>query len=116
MNNNKTSSKKTIIIFIVIIVLSILGYFYYVGSNTVPDSNLLVEQNSTVSAETQLAGSRVLSLLGQVYSLNIDKSIFESVVFKSLVDYTIEIPEQNVGRLNPFAPIGNQMATTTPSK
>ena len=52
--------------------------------------------------------TRVLSLLNQINSLKIDTSIFNSLVYRSLVDYSITIPEQNVGRPNPFAPIGQR--------
>jgi flagellar basal body-associated protein FliL len=111
-NNQETSSKKPIIIFISIIAIAALAYFYFLGSKT-PDSSSTLSEANSASDATQLSGARVLNLLGQVSSLKIDKSLFESAAYQSLVDYTIEIPEQNIGRPNPFAPISGIVNDST---
>lgn len=100
----QSSSKKTFIILIVIIAIAALIYFYTLGDSAADPSSSLVQEDSA-SSETQAVGARVLSLLNQISSLKIDASIFDSASYQSLVDYTIAIPEQNIGRPNPFAPI-----------
>lgn len=107
MNNKDKSSKTTLIIIIVIVILAVGYYFYTSGdsaSTVDPNSSLVTMQDPNFN-ETQVVGARVLSLLNQISSLKIDASLFEGATYKSLVDYTISIPEQNVGRPNPFAPL-----------
>ncbi len=98
------SSKKPIIVIVIIIILALIAYFYFSGSPSDSSSTSLVEQKSPESADADAAGVRVLSLLNQISSLKIDTSIFDNPTYKSLVDYSITVPEQNVGRPNPFAP------------
>ena len=38
-------------------------------------------------------------------SVKLDEELFNSAVFKSLNDYSIKIEPQEVGRINPFAPL-----------
>jgi hypothetical protein len=114
MNNKDNKSSKKVLIIIIAIVVVAIGYYLYSSG----DSEVAVDQDSslvTQSAdfgETQIVGARVLSLLNQISSLNIDDSIFQSAAYKSLVDYTISIPEQNVGRQNPFAPLPGYVPST----
>lgn len=112
MNTQQSSSKKTFIILIVIIVVAALIYFYTLG-NSAADSASTLQQDS-VSSETQAVGSRVLSLLNQISSLKIDASIFNNPSYQSLVDYTVSIPEQNIGRPNPFAPLSGSAPARNP--
>ncbi|MEK7464069.1 MAG: hypothetical protein AAB610_03050 [Patescibacteria group bacterium] len=99
------SSKKTFFIVAIIIILALGAYFYFKGTPDSSSTSSLEAQDSPTSIDAQAVGTRVLSLLNQINSLKIDASIFDSAVYNSLVDYTITIPEQNVGRSNPFAPI-----------
>lgn len=102
MNNQKQSSKKSIIIVIVVALVAGVGYFYYSGSKGTDSASMTA---STISADTQAVGARILSLLNQIQNLKIDTTVFDDQKFKSLIDYTVAIPQQNVGRPNPFAPI-----------
>jgi hypothetical protein len=100
MQQKSPSSKKNIIITIIVIVIIALGYFYYTGSTPTD------EAISSLSGEapSQIVGSQTLVLLNQLNSLRIDPKIFQSQVYQSLVDHTVMVREQNVGRANPFAP------------
>jgi hypothetical protein len=113
MNQQAKSSKKTLWILIVIVVVAALIYFYTIGNPT--DSSSLTETDVAGSQDAQNVGSRVLVLLNQINSLKIDSSIFGSATYRSLVDYSITIPEQPVGRQNPFAPIAGSVRATTTS-
>ena len=101
-----TPSKATFISLIIIVVVALLLYFYTKGEPTDSGSSLSTE-SSAESASAQEASNRVIILLNKINSLNIDAKLFESAEYKSLVDYTIAIPDQPVGRPNPFAPIGS---------
>lgn len=108
----KNSSKGTWIALIVIILVALGLYFYFKGSPTDTFSSLQTS-GTPESIEAQEAATRVLVLLNQISSLRINDSIFQSAVYKSLVDYTITVPEQPVGRENPFAPISGDVVNSS---
>jgi hypothetical protein len=94
--------KKSTIIIIAVVVIAGLVYFYFMGgSGSTDDAALQTEQNP----EVEIAAGRVLSLLNQIRSLQIDTDLFNNAAYRTLRDYSVAIPPQNVGRLNPFAPI-----------
>lgn len=107
------SGSKSLIVIGVVVVLIALGYYFYTsGQQTATDatsggsnSSFDVAGNPTADGETGLAvGADVYSLLNQIQSLNIDPNFFTKTIYMSLVDFTIDIPPENVGRANPFAP------------
>lgn len=106
MQPEKKSSLKSIIIFVVIAVLALGAYLYMTGTPDDSSISSLSQADSVTSMAAQSEGSEVLVLLNQISSLRISTDIFENIVYKTLIDYTVEIPPQNVGRPNPFAPIG----------
>ena len=98
----KKSSTTTYTVIAVVLVVGAAIYFYMQGGS-VPDGVTSLEVAEYT--EATIAGSKVLGLLNQIRGLEIDKSIFDSPAYQTLRDYTVEIPEVNVGRINPFAPI-----------
>ena len=110
----QSPSKGTFIVLILIVLVSLGIYFYYKGAPTDTGSSLTTT-STVASVGAQAAASRVLMLLNTINSLKIDGEIFKSPVYNSLVDYTITIPEQNVGRPNPFAPIGGSAVPSSTS-
>ena len=98
MQQNK-SSKKSIIIIIVIILITLGIYFYMNGSPTDTSSSLEATSSGPAPSGDSL---EVLSLLNKVNTIKIDPAFFETNVFKSLLDHTVIVPEQNVGKPNPF--------------
>ena len=110
----KKSNSKTIIALIVILVIAAGVYFYLNGAPT--DSDTLLTEESGLTNDANAAGARVLTLLNQISSLKIDTALFQSSVYASLVDHTVPIYEQNVGKENPFyrAPGRTATAPATP--
>jgi hypothetical protein len=106
MKNNTPS--KEIFIILIIIVIAALGLFFYLQGTPVDSGSSLETAMSPESLDAQEAANRVLQLLNEIRALRIDDSIFKSAVFQSLVDYTVAIPEQPVGRVNPFASVPSQ--------
>lgn len=111
--NSQSSSKKTIIVFIIILAISGLLYFYSIG--TPNDSSV---SSLDVTLPPELAGSNVVSskalvLLREVSTLKIDPNFFSGAIYKSLLDYSVEVPAQNVGRTNPFLPFPGQSQTSS---
>ena len=44
--------------------------------------------------------------LQSIHSIKLDNSIFTDPVFVSLTDFGVTIPPENVGRPDPFVPLG----------
>lgn len=110
-----SSSKKNIIIIIILVVLAGGAYFFFTGNPTDSSSSLTAETSPEAAASVAEA-AHVLSLLNQINSIHIDTKFFESTVFKSLVDNQVVVPEQNVGRPNPFVAVpGTFVAPAQPS-
>jgi hypothetical protein len=106
-----TGSKTFILVAVIVVALAGAYYFYQSGSKTATDATSGVDNSSfdtfsnTEEGDGSVVGADVYSLLGQIQSLKIDPTFFARTVYQSLVDYTVEIPPQPVGRPNPFAPI-----------
>lgn len=111
--------KKIIIILIVLVIVFLGISFIRGGSVENDDSDLLVSSNVNVENQAQLVSNEIVSALNQIQNLKLNKDIFEDKVFQSLIDRSQEIPEEPIGKTNPFSPIGrqnvqNRRATTTP--
>ena len=98
---------KTTIATIVIVIILVVVYFYYQGGSSSSSGSLLSSPTSD-----QAVGSAELALLNQIKSLKIDTSLFQDPVYQSLVDYSVPIPPENVGRPNPFAPYPGEVVTS----
>jgi hypothetical protein len=99
--NTHPTTMKTWYWIIGIIVVSISIYYFFLAGPSKATSSSLLEQGPA----SGVIGSQVLNLLNQISSLKIDSTVFQSAVYKSLQDYSVAIPTENVGRPNPFAPI-----------
>lgn len=72
------------------------------------DSDLL--SSRTQNRVTAFAEREILSLLLDLRGIKLDTDLFQSSVFRSLVDFGVELEPQPVGRPNPFAPLGEDNA------
>ena len=89
-----------------IIGVAAIAYFYWTGGNLTPAT--LVQTASPVDALNAKTSAQS-SLLN---SLKIDSSFFKDSVYTSLQDYSIQVPSQDVGRANPFAPLDGEATST----
>jgi flagellar basal body-associated protein FliL len=102
------TKRLKILITIAIILALVLVYVWY---SSAPNEN---EGKSVISIEGIMATStsqeqlsqakdilNVLSLLKTI-SLNLD--FFDNAAFKSLYDFSVQLPVSEVGKTNPFAP------------
>jgi hypothetical protein len=113
MNNQpqkQKSSKMAYLVLFVIVAGALLYYFYTTGIST-PESLTMQEE----SLANQAAGMRVLTLLNEINVLKIDNVFFADQSYRTLRDYTNEIPTLPVGRSNPFAPVPGMVTNTQPS-
>jgi flagellar basal body-associated protein FliL len=104
MKNQPSSNKKTLIIGIIIVVVLAGGWYFFSKGSSSPSTSQLISSTSNDANAT--VGASVLNVLNSVSSIKIDASFFNTPAYQSLVDYSITVPPQAVGRPNPFAPVG----------
>jgi RsiW-degrading membrane proteinase PrsW (M82 family) len=105
MNTKPSSNKNTVIIGIILVVILAGAWYFYSKGSSSPSTSQLVSTTPGGTA-TANVGANVLTILNSVSSINIDTSFFSTPAYQSLVDYSITVPPQEVGRQNPFAPVG----------
>ncbi len=99
MPQNNNPKIKKIGLAIVIVLILVLVYIFMSGGSSSSSGSLLT------STPYGAVGSAELALLNQMRSLKIDTSLFNDPAYKSLIDYSVDITPENVGRPNPFAPL-----------
>lgn len=91
----------------------LIGILFYVYFNYFRGDS--TEALLTTSADS-IASPDLLATLSHLHTITLNSSIFSDPVFLSLTDFGVEIPPQNVGRPNPFAPIGSSARATSTSQ
>lgn len=95
----KKLSTKTIVISVVAVVVLILAYFYFTGT---PSDSAALDSSDSATTEVTDHATKIITLLNQTSSLKIETALFTSPVYKSLVDHTVSVNQQAVGKPNPF--------------
>jgi hypothetical protein len=68
------------------------------------------------NSEALTVSDQFLRLLLSMQNIELDQSIFVDPAFTSLEDFSVNIiPRNNEGRVNPFAPVGRDTASTSVS-
>lgn len=102
--------KRLKILVIILVVLAIL-FVYMIYS---PDKTSGPEKNVvTVAGEGQIADQNgsdpesreILETIARLKAAKMDTDFFGEKEFKSLIDHSVELIEEPVGRINPFAPL-----------
>lgn len=101
---HKPSSYKSTIAIVVIVAIALGAYFYYKGTDSSSSASLLTASAAGDPTQSGI-GQQVLGLLSQIQSLRIDTKLFTDPGYQTLRDYSVQIPQENVGRPNPFAPL-----------
>ncbi len=92
---------------VVVLMVAVGGYLLLSGgegSTEFIDPTLTYDEFGLPS-QTSAVGQEILSVLNDLRSLQIDESVFESAVFRSLVDYTVATTTEPLGRPDPFSPL-----------
>lgn len=102
--------KRLKILVIILVVLAILFIYmiYWPNKASSPEQNVV-----TVTEEGQVAdqsssdseGGEILEMLARLKTAKMDTDFLNKKEFKSLVDHSVELIEEPVGRVNPFAPL-----------
>jgi len=102
-----------IVIVILLLAALVYGYMQFTASPSTTNSGSLSVGAASVSTDMTDDGALVvqqddfISLLLDLKQISLDTAFLSSSVFTSLTDFSREIPKQDVGRRNPFAPIGS---------
>jgi hypothetical protein len=83
------------------VALLLAGYVYFAYFSGGSSSATL----SSSDANTTLS-QNLLVTLQNLHTIKLDNSIFSDPAFQSLTDFGVTIPPENVGRGNPFLPLG----------
>lgn len=81
----------------ILVLAAALIYFMFFSGPSEEVGVVVQEETSSVSRE-------LIITLSNLNTIRLDNSIFSDPVFLSLSDFGEQIPLQNVGRYNPFAP------------
>lgn len=106
MDKNKKTKNLVIII---IVIIAIVGGVYYFYSSKKPKGETAIidmDQGAVGADENILQESqKIFSLLDELNSVKLDVGFFEGKFFRSLIDFSVELVPEPVGRENPFAPL-----------
>lgn len=104
---------RNAIIAIAVVVAAFFAYSFFLKGSDAP---ALVSERPALLAEN-VKGRELLRVLLSLRNIKLDESIFASPLFTALEDFTIILPPSgNVGRPNPFAPIGQDGAAAQAPK
>ena len=98
-NDNMEWIKKhkiIIVVFIAIIFLFVIYSVYFPSDN---DASLTRANN-----DGEVGQQELLALLASLKSIELDESLFNTPVFKSMIDFSQKLTPEPVGRRNPFLP------------
>lgn len=96
--------KKILIISLTIVVLFVV---YAVFIKKDPKAESLIDTGEGLSGEAQVLGKQISQALLRIDQIKLDKEIFTNKIYLTLVDKSEPISEELIGRVNPFAPIGD---------
>lgn len=97
---------RTIVIGILVLVVVIGGYALFVGLPKTGTNQLTSLVTAPATEESDKIRAELYALLAEMQDLRIDSAIFSDPRFAALIDWSVPISPQPVGRPNPFLPIG----------
>ncbi len=101
-------SKKTKILVGVLIVAVLIFVYTLYSPNKKTQGNLAVSSEGVIgdlAREQSSLSEESLQVLVNLKSIEIDTSFFKSKTFRDLIDFSVQLEPEEVGRSNPFAPI-----------
>ncbi len=91
------TQNRGIVAAVTIFVLVMFMYNLFVK----PDDSLLPDETLATSV-----GDDLVKIFGELQVVTLDQSIFSSTGYLLLTDFSMSIPQQTIGRPNPFNVIG----------
>lgn len=101
-------AKFLILIFIVIAIIFAYLVVYSKKKDTGSEGNVAVISSgpmSTNGTKIDIEGNEMLMMSESLKGIKIDPGFFDNLIFKSLIDNSVELLPVPAGRVNPFAPV-----------
>lgn len=92
---------KNIIIGAVVVILLLVGYNIFVLNGKSDTGGALIRSENQSIMTTEY-GREIVATLNRLKGINIDPAFFEEPNFTRLIDFSVEIQHQPVGKDNPF--------------
>ncbi|MBI3632521.1 MAG: hypothetical protein HY225_03670 [Candidatus Vogelbacteria bacterium] len=103
-------SKKIITILIIVAGASlVVGLFIYYGGSRSGVSGGLQTVAPLSTADSNALSQDFLVALSSLNSLELNSAFFDDKIFRNLVDYSKDIKDEDLGRENPFLPVGDNV-------
>lgn len=93
------SELKNIIIFVAILAGLYFAYTFFFSDNSTPVATISPEGSGGD------VGANILPLLLQLKTIKLDQTVFADPIFKSLQNFSVDLPIEGTGRPDPFAPV-----------
>ncbi len=100
-----------VILLVLLIIAAFIGYNFLFKKNSQTNSDLVAQSKQGQSGQPAI-GKDLMIALSELKSLTLDDTFFKDPIFNSLTDFSVQIVPQEVGRSNPFSPIGGQLNQT----
>ena len=113
----KTTNHAYTLLAVGLLIVGGLVTYDIVSGNTVGAADASVVKDSTTNTNTSSPlNTEQTALLTRIESLKLDGQILNDPAFKSLQDRQVTLTPQDVGKTNPFAPLGGTAAPTKTKK
>ena len=99
-------NNKVMLLVLLIIITAFFGYRYMFKKDSSSGSSDLAVDSSAGTSEQAIIGKDLMVAISKLKSLTLDDTFFQDPTFVSLNDFSVPIADQDVGRGNPFSPIG----------
>lgn len=98
------SELKNIIVFVAILGGLYLAYTFFFKENEPATTTI------GPSGGGGDVGGDILPILQDIKNIKLDAKVFDDPIYKSLKNYSVELPQEEAGRANPFAPVDGSSA------
>ena len=100
---------------IVIVLIIILGVAYFFYSNQNPADNSVLGPQKISTSTTPSTNDKFFNTLKTLNHIRLNSAIFDDQAFLGLQDFNTDLPDQPVGRVNPFSPTGRDSSVSATS-
>lgn len=104
---------KTLLLAVVVVAALYYAFVLFTG-DTAPESTSVVA--TELDLRRQAVEQDVIAELERLQRIELDDQFFASPVFRALQDFAKPLPNVEVGRPNPFAPVGESFDSAASSE
>lgn len=96
MFKSLTKNKSLLLTILVLVMLFVVYNSFFKSDVT----------SFTVDPKVKVIGANIVKTYADLQTVNLDKKLFVAPAYINLTDFSVEIPNQAVGRTNPFDLLG----------